>query len=193
MLEVELKFRLADSTEIIRRLIELDARPAATQSQADLYLSHPCRDFHATDEALRIRTCGDDSVLTYKGPASRTGVKSRQEIEIPLGGDRDRFLEVFHNLGFRSFLTVRKTRQPFELTWQGREFHIAMDDVPSVGRFLEIELLATPDELAAAEAAVRGLAQALGLDAVEEKTYLELVWEAQKSSKCSLEESGPKR
>jgi adenylate cyclase class 2 len=146
--------------------------------QRDCYLAHPCRDFAATDEALRIRTIGEESVLTYKGPAAEAAVKIRREIELPLDGKPDRWLELFAKLEFRPVLTVSKVRKPFRLEWEGRTFQVMIDDVPPLGLFAEIELLAEPEEVSDAQAAVRQLARVLGLDAAEEKTYLELMGEA---------------
>lgn len=175
MFEVELKFRLGDASALQRKLCDLGAMSEPPQTQRDCYLAHPCRDFAATDEALRIRTVGEQSFLTYKGPATEAAVKTRREIELPLGGNPDQFLDLFSRLGFRPILTVIKVRRPFRLAWEGRVFHVAIDEVPPLGTFAEIELLAESDEVSLAQAAVCQLATALRLDGVEEKTYLELV------------------
>ena len=177
--EVELKFRVSDHEALRQRLSELGASPEPVESQADLYLAHPCRDFVQTDEAVRIRTIGSQSWLTYKGPALDSVVKSRQEIELPLGDEtaRQQWESVFQLLGFRPVLTVRKTRQPFSLEIDSRSFHVSLDDVAPLGRFVELELLTEQGDLSAAQAAVQSLAARLRLENIEPKTYRELLLE----------------
>jgi adenylate cyclase class 2 len=172
-----MKFRIADPKAIRRRLTEQGAAAEAVHSQVDCYLGHPCRDFAATDEALRIRTIDGRRFLTYKGPVVDGRTKTRKEIEIALNRDADvaPFEELFLSLGFRPVATVRKDRQPYRLERNGRCFELALDFVPPLGWFLEIELLAEMNDLADAQQSVVQLAQSLGLDEVEEKTYLELV------------------
>ena len=50
--EVELKFPVADPTEIERRLTSIGAKWASEVEQVDTYFAHPARDFAQTDEAL---------------------------------------------------------------------------------------------------------------------------------------------
>jgi adenylate cyclase class 2 len=177
--EVELKFRLSAPAAFLQRLSEGNAISEPAETQVDCYLAHPCRDFAVTDEALRVRTVGDRSFLTYKGPVLDKRVKMRRELEIPLDGEEKggRFLDLFAELGFRPVLTVTKHRRPFRVEHDGRTFHVTLDEVPPLGSFAEIELLAQDGELSAAREAVQNLASDLGLDAAEEKTYLELMLE----------------
>jgi adenylate cyclase class 2 len=175
--EVELKFRLDDPAAMERRLTEFGAVPEPAETQTDEYLAHPCRDFAVTDEALRIRSAGEQSMLTYKGPSLDVDTKTRTEIELSLNGvvERRRWRDLFERLGFHSAATVIKRRRPYGLEWAGRLFQLAIDEVPPLGWFLEIELLADEEGLAAAQQALWSLAAKLGLTVAEEKTYLELV------------------
>ena len=67
--EVEQKFPLSGGVdEFVGRLRELGAREHAEIQQSDRYFNHPVRDFAVTDEALRIRSVGDQNWLTWKGP-----------------------------------------------------------------------------------------------------------------------------
>ncbi len=66
--EVEQKFRLSELESLRRRLLEMGAIAKETEDQVDTYLRHPCRDFRATDEALRIRRIQGNALVTYKGP-----------------------------------------------------------------------------------------------------------------------------
>jgi len=179
--EVELKFPLGEQREsVARRLTQRGAICGATVPQADHYFNHPVRDFAQTDEAFRIRSIGADNVLTYKGPKIDTRTKTRREIELPLGPTAqtaEQLAEVLTILGFRSVAIVRKQRQSWHLTDGHWHFEIALDDVVDVGLFCEIELLATTAQLADAQAAVLTLAQHLGLQEPERKSYLRLLLE----------------
>ncbi|MCH7990085.1 MAG: class IV adenylate cyclase, partial [Planctomycetes bacterium] len=81
--EVELKFPLDDAERISAQLDGLQAERGAPIEQVDRYFNHPSRDFAQTDEALRIRTMNDRSLLTYKGPLLDAETKTRLEIELP--------------------------------------------------------------------------------------------------------------
>ncbi len=179
--EVELKFPLGDLREVvIQRLQGLGAVCGETVPQADRYFNHPQRDFAQTDEALRIRSIGADNVLTYKGPKIDSRTKTRKEIELPLGATSqtaEQLAEVLTILSFRPVATVMKQRQQWHLTDGQWHIEIALDDVAEVGSFCEIEVVATTAQLADAQAAVLSLAQRLGLQAPERKSYLRLLLE----------------
>lgn len=176
MLEVELKFRVADLAELRDRLERLGARPAGTESQRDAYFNHPGRDFAETDEALRIRMVGGAATVTYKGPVLGTAAKSREELECGVA-DLDAFSQVLIRLGFRPTLTVEKERRQFALEWDGRAATVCLDSVTGIGEFCELELLAGPDEREAAERALWSLAERLGLTEMERRSYLEMLLE----------------
>src|SRR4029079_17138635 len=85
--EVEQKHRVDDTGALTDRLAALGVAIGPPAVQVDQYFAHPCRDFASTDEALRIRTTGGASFVTYKGPKVDKTTKTRREIELPL--DRD--------------------------------------------------------------------------------------------------------
>ena len=103
------------------RSAEWRSGPAIGQS--DRYFAHPSRDFARTDEALRIRTVGASSFVTYKGPKIDVTTKTRRELELPLDpGDADgsQFAELLTALGFTPVAVVRKQRCPFHIDHAGR-------------------------------------------------------------------------
>ncbi|MDQ1251406.1 MAG: adenylate cyclase, class 2, partial [Euryarchaeota archaeon] len=63
MIEVEVKVR-ADHEQIRPILKKIGAVKIKTEIQSDTYFAAPHRDFAKTDEALRIRSLDDHSVLT---------------------------------------------------------------------------------------------------------------------------------
>ena len=186
MYEVELKFRVDDLPAVEGRLTALGAHFAAPVEQADRYFAHPARDFAQTDEALRLRSVGDDVAITWKGPRLAGGGKTRREIELPLATllpadsagvspTLDRWTELLEALGFRRVREVVKRRRSARLAWQGAEVEVALDAVSGLGDYLELELLATVDEIPAAQARIAALAGEIGCGHPEPRSYLEML------------------
>jgi len=186
--EVELKFRVIDPAAVESRLTALGARFSEPIAQVDRYFAHPARDFAMTDEALRLRSVGDDVAITWKGPRLAGGTKTRREIELPLGAvagggpggqpvTLDCWTDLLQALGFRRVLEVAKRRRPGRVAWDGADIEIALDSVTGLGDFLELELIATPEQVSSAQACLESLAHALGCGAPEPRSYLELLLE----------------
>lgn len=179
--EVEVKFPLSGSgAQTVTRLTELGAVGGESIVQSDHYFNHPVRDFAQTDEALRIRSVENQNWVTWKGPKVDAETKTRREIELPLGHGTqtaEQLAEVLQILSFRSVAVVRKTRRCFHLKRGTHNFEIAFDEVDGIGRFLEIELVATPDDVPVAQTAVLELAKELNLTDSESRSYLAMVLE----------------
>ena len=176
MFEIELKFPVEEHAPIAARLTELGATRGGPVEQTDAYFNHPARDFAATDEALRIRTVGGASVVTYKGPREPGLAKTRRELETPLAeGTAEAWGALLRTLGFRPVATVRKRRTPYALTRGGSAMEVALDEVEGLGAYVEIETLAEPADRDAAEREVANLAEELGVSGAEPRSYLEMV------------------
>ncbi len=174
-IEVEQKHRVADAAALMRRLADRGVTLGAPMIQSDQYFNHPCRDFAQTDEALRIRTVGDESVVTYKGPKLDATTKTRRELELPLAVGHAEFGALFVAMGFKPVLVVRKTRRPFELKIRGQMVHGAWDEIDGVGTFVELELTADDAGLEEAKRIIASLADELELGPSERRSYLELL------------------
>jgi adenylate cyclase, class 2 len=178
--EVELKFPIADPELVRANLERLGSRAGDALAQVDRYFNHPSRDFGETDEAFRIRQTGDTNRVTYKGPKVDSRSKTRREIEIPFGespSDAEQFAEMLRLLGFREVRTVRKQRVPYELTWDGREVEVCLDEVDELGTFAEIETAADEGSRDAARDSILRLAERLNLANSERRSYLCLLLE----------------
>lgn len=178
--EVELKFPLQDSHEVLLRLSNLGAVTDSAIEQSDRYFNHPARDFSVTDEAFRIRSVGSANFVTYKGPIVDRETKMRREIEIAIADGpeaAEQMAELWTALGFRFVHEVRKTRTPGRVTWNNRQYELALDQVPPLGTFLEIELVVDDSEREAAKQAILNLARELNLKNPERRSYLQLVME----------------
>jgi adenylate cyclase, class 2 len=191
-IEVELKFPLSDPDAVLAELFRRGATEAEPLQQSDLYFNHPCRDFAVTDEALRLRASGSSLVLTYKGPVLDRRVKSRAEIELPVGvtinsesadtlatettGLQRSWEQLLAALGFRPVLTVVKQRRTGSLPVESTVVTWSVDAVPPLGHYLELELI-TEDETdrLAAQQTLLALARSLSLPEPEQRSYLQLL------------------
>jgi len=178
--EVELKFRVADTAAVERRLADLGPPFAAAEEQVDRYFAHPARDFAATDEALRLRRVGDHVAVTWKGPRLDATTKTRREIELPVGLADGveviaRWTELLEALGFRRVREVAKRRRIAVVRRDGREIEVALDHVAGLGDFLEIEMRSAEEGLDAARRHIEALARELGCGTPERRSYLELL------------------
>jgi adenylate cyclase, class 2 len=176
MLEVEVKYPLSDSAAVEARLRDWNARLVADHAEADHYLNAPDRDFARTDEALRLRRIGERNYVTYKGPRHDATSKTRTEIEVPCPPGEaaaEAFLKLFQALGYRPTAVVRKRRQIYEWPRDGFTVHACLDDVESVGRVVELEIVADDAHFAAARDTVLRIADEMNLGPTEPRSYLE--------------------
>lgn len=179
--EVEQKYRLDDVQAFERKLRELGVSFGREMQQADRYFAHPCRDFAATDEALRIRSVNGDNWVTYKGPKIDSETKTRRELELLIDEGlqgAEQFGQLLTLLGFREVLTVCKQRRKTHLLWQEQEVEVVMDHIEGLGDFTELEIISQESGLDQAKKALLSLASELGLKDPTRKSYLELLLES---------------
>ena len=181
MYEVEQKFYV-DSTQALRdRVTALGGVWKDSHEQVDRYFAHPSRDFADTDEALRLRLTSEAPRLTYKGPKLDRVTKTRREVEFALAASDQSAkacVELLEALGFRQVAEVRKLRVVATLNTEDRHFEVCLDEVEGLGKFAEIETLASEHHLDAARDALQALAGKLELTRSERRAYLELLMEA---------------
>ncbi|MFN7105259.1 MAG: class IV adenylate cyclase [Pyrobaculum sp.] len=167
MLEVEIKFRAVDG--VVDRLRGLGFSLAGEREEVDIYFQHPCRDFSLTDEALRVRVIDGGVEITYKGPRSGRGAKTRWEVSTHVGLE---VVEILRRLGFVEVARVKKRRKYFE---RGA-VSVSLDWVEGLGQFVEIETVVDRvEEVEGAVETVREVARWLGLAEEVRETYLELI------------------
>ncbi|HOV66744.1 MAG TPA: class IV adenylate cyclase [Methanoregulaceae archaeon] len=171
MIEFELKARVDTLSPIRDALVARQARLDGSRREHDRYYNHPCRDFGVTDEALRVRRAGTETVITYKG-AKMTGtrLKAREELNLVIE-DGTTFEEILQRLGFRLTAEVIKHRE----LWSLGEASIALDEVEGLGTFAEVEMLGERDDTGT-EDRIHTLARSLGITGKPITTsYMELV------------------
>jgi len=172
--EVEVKFRLGNAAALRQRLMELGARREAVVEESNLILDTADRTLLRRGCGLRIRVAQSKEkpnccrvTLTYKGPrvpdAHGPGVKTREELETEVAEEAP-LIDLFHRLGFAAVIRYEKRRE----VWHLPDAEVALDELPQLGWFVEIE--------AGDSQRVEAVREQLGLvpaDAVSE-TYVEL-------------------
>jgi len=168
MLEIEIKARVPSLEAIEARLRERGARYLGEEEQVDAYFNHPCRDFAATDEALRLRRVRGRVILTYKGKKLDAVTKTREEISVGVES-YEAAKQILLRLGFVEVAQVKKLRRRYSLG----DYLVELDSVANLGAFVEVEKKGeaySPEELVAFLASL-----GIGREAVERRSYLELL------------------
>jgi len=187
--EVEVKVPITDAEEMKQKLFDSGANQLNGEVQVDTYFDHPCRTFHDTDEAVRVRTRRplDDAELdlshalnelTYKGPKIDQKTKTRLEYSVEIN-DVNAMTAILENLGFKSVAKVSKKRTFYNL----HEITISIDDVEHVGLFLELEsIVHKKSELESAKMTIFNLLDELGIDSGQSvrESYLEIYLDRKK-------------
>ena len=86
---------------------------------------------------LRLRQCGENSVITWKEPAEEGPFKSRVELETTLGS-LDTMRQILERLGYRQVFRYEKFRTEYVETGDPDTGVLTIDETP-IGNFLELE------------------------------------------------------
>lgn len=180
--EVEVKVAIDSYEEMEKRILNVGAKKINREVQVDSYYDHPCRNFHDTDEALRVRSrrpLGQEVVdpptqlveLTYKGPKIDSTTKTRIESSVNLN-DIVEIVSILENLSFKLVATVIKKRQFFSLP----SITVSIDEVEDVGLFMELESVVNTKDVDRARKNIFTVMEKLGLDPSQSirESYLEL-------------------
>ena len=143
--EIEMKFKVADFTAIRKALRTAGGQYRGTVLQTDRYFDTPDKRLLAGDCGLRIRATRYlrstvhhrdlRPLLTYKGPTDGGGrAKIRREIQTRLD-DADAIAEIIQACGMTQTMVVQKRRTTYKLP----HCLVELDELPLIGRFVEIE------------------------------------------------------
>ena len=141
--EIEAKMRLHDPDAVIARLLELGATLTAKLSETNSYFDTAEGTLKSTDQGLRTRVevadagTPDETItttITHKGPRAMGQLKSRVESELDVDNARDAAI-LLGALGYQHVLSFEKRRARYKLDG----CHVELDELPVIGRFIEIE------------------------------------------------------
>jgi adenylate cyclase class 2 len=140
--ETEIKLRWNGTAEEAQALIERHGYAVSSPRtlESDQLFDLPSAALRQSDRILRLRKTTSPegttrAMVTYKGPATRDGYKSREEIEFDVS-DPNTFTLVLHRLGYQAAFRYEKFRT--QLRAAGEPGIITVDETP-IGVYLEIE------------------------------------------------------
>ena len=148
-LEIEAKIKVDSHDAVRARLRELGATYLGKARETNRILDRK-KKLRKAGCGLRVRQIevldGDPgpSSITYKGPLQRSDLKVRPEINVDIA-DAEATARIFEALGFEPFITFEKIRE----SWQLAACRVELDELPMLGRFIEIEGPAEADVTAA--------------------------------------------
>jgi len=141
-IEIEAKLKVDSLQEIVEKLNGLGAEFGQEQLHLDSYFDDANTTFKKSDRCLRLRRLlvgkSERFFLTYKGAKEKNEFKKRQEIDIEVE-DGNSVQKLLSALGYEKVLVIEKKR----LTWHLGDCIVALDQLPLIGSFVEIE---GPDE-----------------------------------------------
>ena len=136
--EIEAKLKVDSLQKTVEKLDGLGAEFLEEQLQTDYYFDDANTSLIKTDRCLRLRRLlvgkSERFFLTYKGAREKNDFKKRQEIEIEIK-DADATEKILSALGYKKVLVFEKKR----CIWQLNDCVIALDELPLLGNFVEIE------------------------------------------------------
>jgi adenylate cyclase class 2 len=137
-IEIEAKLKVESFKGIEKRLKALDAEFLRERLHTDAYFDDSKLSLRKSDSALRLRhqLIGkrDQVVITFKGPRREGRFKQRQEIQFEVNDGRlaEMFLEA---IGYKKTIVYQKKRR----AWHYGDCEVALDELPFLGKFVEIE------------------------------------------------------
>ena len=169
-IEIEIKLQVDSHDPVRARLERLGAAREDHVEETNTFFDTVEHTLRSSGKGLRLRRKRSlDSgevqlVLTFKGPRADGPIKRREEVEL-LVTDADATIALLAGLGYHPALSFNKHRE----TWLLDECHVELDELPPLGRFVEIE--------GPSESAVLSLRRRLELHdaAVVTPTYAELL------------------
>jgi predicted adenylyl cyclase CyaB len=167
--EIEQKFRLPDrdlTRAIEERCCELTENEGTNVVQRDEYFDTSDEELRRGDFTVRLRKAGDRVVLALKGPRvyQPGGVHRRIELEFEVS-DQPKVRSQLEAQGLVITAVIDKRRREFSI----QECLVALDTVPFIGAFIEIEG-PSADMIEATRNALR-----LSADMVSKENYTELL------------------
>jgi predicted adenylyl cyclase CyaB len=171
-LEIEVKLKVDDHTTVRERLRALGAMAHGRVKEINIFFDWPDRSLRGKDTGLRVRFSQQEgettpqALLTVKGPAATTGLRSREAYDVTLT-PHDQIVPLLKMLGFEQVLLFEKQRE----SWELEGCHVELDTLPHFGAFVEVEG-PTEEIVQAVQEKLR-----LGSKAPERKSYSRMLGE----------------
>ena len=137
--EVKISITLEDLDRVRARLTQLGAHCLSPRSEEkNLLFDFTDRNLETCGCAVRLRTYGEKTTLTFKGEIQEDPrFKKRQELETSVD-DPQAIIKVLEALGMHICFEYSKIREVYTLSVDQDQAEICLDETP-VGTFVEIE------------------------------------------------------
>ncbi|MDO8301632.1 MAG: class IV adenylate cyclase [Sedimentisphaerales bacterium] len=136
--EIEAKLKVDSLEPIAQKLKQIGAIFGGSVFQTDHYFDDTSGSLAKSDKALRLRCETREAivktVLAYKGPREAGAFKRRQEVQFDVDNGEQAAI-MLASLGFAESLVIQKRRK----LWWLEGCEIALDELPQLGMFVEIE------------------------------------------------------
>ena len=138
--ELECKLRVERHDEVRSALEAAGAEFVGRVAETNTIFDSADGSLRRSERGLRVRSIeilegrGPGPTLTYKGPRQGGPFKRREEIETGIG-DVESAVAMLRALGYIERLVFEKRRE----TWRIGACIVELDEVPTLGRFVEIE------------------------------------------------------
>src|SRR4051794_36922292 len=110
-IEIEAKVSVPDVEVVRKRLQEVSAEPAGSVIETNTFFDTDDRSLLAADKGLRLRrkvNASDENdvmyIITFKGPRRHGQLKSREEVELVVEGEREA-ISLLNCLGYARILS----------------------------------------------------------------------------------------
>lgn len=139
-LEIEAKIKVDSHDALRARLVELGAQRLGKVKETNRIFDGGTKSLRKQGKGLRVRHIevmeGESvrSSITFKGKVQSAKFKTRPEIELQID-DPDQAARILEALGYEAFITFEKIRE----TWRLGTCNVELDEVPLLGKFVEIE------------------------------------------------------
>jgi adenylate cyclase class 2 len=136
--EIEAKLKVDSLETVERRLAERGATFVTETVQTDAYFDTADRALTRGDRCLRLRSEQEGEaprhIVTYKAAREADDFKKRREINLEVTSSKGAE-QLFLALGYEKALVFEKRRR----IWQMDGCEVALDELPLIGVFVEIE------------------------------------------------------
>jgi len=138
--ELEAKMKVDTFDSVRAALATVGAKRTGSVLETNTFFDTPRKTLVSNDSGLRLRRTRDDQtgarrfIITVKGPQQSGDLKNRPESEVVVE-DGDDAKSVLEALGYSPTLTFEKRRE----SWTLDDCKIELDELPVLGKFVEIE------------------------------------------------------
>jgi adenylate cyclase class 2 len=137
-LEIEAKMKV-ESFDAVLDILRSAGTKVGSELETNIFFDTPEASLKKGDQGLRLRVAFNEKgkkkcTVTFKGPLQKGELKTREEIEFTVNKP-SAVTELFAKLGYREAMSFEKRRE----TWNFEQCEIALDELPHLGKFVEVE------------------------------------------------------